>query len=412
MVNQYRVVLRNRRLSFLLFGDFVSKLGDGMLLVALPLLALRIHGGVSPATAISLTLTAPLLISLPLGLRVGLGRLRLDPRTVIVADCLLRTTAMTFLAALAFNRALSLPVLFIVLLLGSSLRAVAGASRRVLATEAVTESQRLGVNSVLGINDSTAVYIVGPSLGGILVVAVDPWLPLLLDGLSLVLLVIAVLAMPRTVGTAAEPAASPRSGWQAMRTAPGLWSLFFVVFAYNMLYGPVEVVLPLFVRDELGSSEAAYGYLLTVLGVGAVAGSFAAGFLGRFQPARVLTLLVLGWGGALALVATAPNVYVAGAGLALGGLLWAPFIPVMYTLVQSRVARSEHQSVLTFWGAGYNIAGPVGVLLGAPLIAFSGVRGAMIVSAVLNAALVLPALVAERRMAPASAQAVPVTEAR
>jgi MFS family permease len=409
-VSRYRSVLRNRRLSFLLFGDLVSKLGDGMQVVVLPLLALRIHGGVGEATAVSLVVVAPLLLSLPLGLTAGLGRLRTDPRTLIVADCLLRTVAMTSLSFLALAGALHLWLLFTLLLLGATLRSVSGAARRVLATESIGDEERLVVNSVLSTSDSTAVYILGPGLGGLLLVLSGPWLPLLLDGAGCALLVVAVLAMPRVGArdqgrTAADAPAA--SGWEAMRRAPGLWSLFFVVFAYNLLWGPVEVVLPLFVEHDLGSGEAFYGYLMTALGIGAVIGSFAAGFLDRFSHARALALLIVGWGGSLTLVAAAPNVYVAFAGIAVGGLVWAPFIPVMYTVVQNRIARAEHQAVLTFWGSGYNIAGPVGVLVGVPVIALIGTRGTMMLSAALTVALVVPALLAERRLTPAQSPPAP-----
>ncbi|MDT0444518.1 MFS transporter [Streptomyces johnsoniae] len=396
-MNPYRTVLHNRRLSFLLLGDFVSKLGDGMLLVALPLLALRIHEPLNEALVVSLVLAAPSLISLPLGIRVGLSRSRPDPKRVIAADCVLRALVFTGLGVLAAQDALSLWPLFIALLLGSALRAISGASRRVLATGMAGEQDRLAVNSVLGTNDSTSLYILGPSLAGVLVLWTGPWLPLLLDGLSFLVLAAALIGVPAAHrdGAAAE---QPRSGWQILRRTAGLWPLFSVAFAFNMLWGPVEVILPLFVQEDLGANEATYGFMMTALGVGAVAGSLGTAYLRKFPPGRVLTVLVVCWGLSLGLIAAAPEPVVAGFAIAIGGLVWAPFVPVMYTLLQDRLAQDDQQPVLTFWSAGYNTAGPVGVLCAAPLVALAGTRGGMFVSAALTIALVVPAVVAERRL--------------
>ena len=47
----YLQVLRTGRLAGVIAGDAVGKLGDGMLFVALPLLALQMHGSLRPAAA-------------------------------------------------------------------------------------------------------------------------------------------------------------------------------------------------------------------------------------------------------------------------------------------------------------------------------------------------------------------------
>ncbi|UED87495.1 MFS transporter [Streptomyces profundus] len=396
-MNPYRSVLRHRRLSLLLFGDFASKLGDGMLLVALPLLALDIHGPLSEALAVSLVLAAPTLLSLPIGLRVGLSRYRPDPKKVIAIDCLVRSTVLTTLSVLALREVLTLWPLFFAMLFGSVLRPIAGASRRLLATSMMDQKDRLAVNSVLGTNDSTAVYILGPSVAGILVVMTGSWLPMLLAGMSFLLLAGSLIGLPTPERTA--PAGGRvQSGWEILRRTAGLWPLFFVAFCFNLLWGPVEVILPLFVRQDLGGSEAAYGFLMTSLGVGAVVGSISAAYLRKYPPAQVLTWLIVSFGLSLGLLATAQQIPVAFVAIAFGGLVWAPFVPVMYTLIQSRVPEGDQQPVLTFWSSGYNLAGPLGVLCGAPLVALLGTRGGMYLSAALTVSLVVPAVVAGRKL--------------
>src|SRR5690242_13347118 len=86
----YWRVLRDYKVSTLLAGDVVSNVGDGMIITALPLLTLRIHGGVPAPLAISAVEASPYVLATILAFTIGLTRLRVPPRALIVADCLLR----------------------------------------------------------------------------------------------------------------------------------------------------------------------------------------------------------------------------------------------------------------------------------------------------------------------------------
>ena len=50
----YRDVLRNRHVAGLLLGDLLANAGTGMLIVAMPVQTLSIHGSVPKAIAIGL----------------------------------------------------------------------------------------------------------------------------------------------------------------------------------------------------------------------------------------------------------------------------------------------------------------------------------------------------------------------
>jgi MFS family permease len=55
----YREVLRNRHVAGLLLGDLLANVGTGMIIVALPVQTLSIHGNVPKAIAIGLVEAAP-----------------------------------------------------------------------------------------------------------------------------------------------------------------------------------------------------------------------------------------------------------------------------------------------------------------------------------------------------------------
>jgi hypothetical protein len=72
----------------------------------------------------------------------------------------------------------------------------------------------------------------------------------------------------------------------------------------------------------------------------------------------------------------------------LGGVIYAPFTPIMYTVVQSVLKPAEQQPVITLWGAGSTLAAPIGLALAGPLVQGVGTLGGLVVSAVLTIALV------------------------
>ena len=176
--------------------------------------------------------------------------------------------------------------------------------------------------------------------------------------------------------------------------------LALVVFLFDMFYGPVEVALPLLVTGELGGDGGAYGALWTCFGVGALVGALLTNQFRRVRPQLLLVAIIGGWGGCAAVVGAAPNLWVAGVALALGGAIYGPFLAVAYTLVQSLLRSEDQQPVFTLWGAMVTVAMPLGLAIGGPLVATAGARGGILASALITALLV-PAALRWLRPAPA-----------
>jgi MFS family permease len=363
-----------------------SQVGDGMIVVALPLETLRIRGGINPALAVALIEAAPYVLAVAASLVFGLGRRRFRPRRLLVTDCGLRFLVFTGLAAMAFAHTLQFGVLAIALFLGSGLRLLGASSRRLIATGMVDSGSRFAVNGLLGTSSSLAAYIIGPALGGLLVSTTSPAVVLLLDGISfLALLIIGLTAIhdETTESTNEETA-----GWRILRRVPTAAWLLAVVFFFNLFYMPVEVALPLLVRGPLHASGTALGVIWTGFGIGALIGALSTNQLRRLPHIAVLVAIIGGWAGCVVLLALAHSVAVAVIALAIGGLIYAPFTPVVYSLVQGALDPDQQQPVLTVWAAGSAVAAPIGLVLGGPLVQFIGIRGGLITSAVLTFALV------------------------
>jgi transmembrane secretion effector len=384
----YTAVLRDRRIAALLLGDLASLAGNGMVIVALPLLVLRIHHGVPAALAIAMVETSAYLLATILAFTLGLSRLRLPPRELLLADCVLRAVTFVPLGVLALLGRLNLWVLVAGLLIGSTFRLVGSSSRRLLATGMAGPEGMLAVNGLLGTGGNLALYVAGPVLGGLVAVAAGPGAALLADAALTVVLLVVTLAVVRR--SAPEPTGEtlPPSGLRILRRFPIAARLFVVVFFFNLFYMPVEITLPLLIQGPLHSDGAHLGLMWGAFGVGCLLGGLALNLLRRVPQGILLVAIVAGWALAMVVLSVAPTVTVAIVVFAVGGLIWAPFTPVAYSLVQASLTPAEQPPVVTLWAAGGAVAAPIGLALGGPLVQISGPRGALLVSAVLTLLLV------------------------
>jgi MFS family permease len=393
--SSYRAVLRHPPLLTLISGDAISKLGDGMTFVALPVLALDLHGATSPALAVSLVTTAPFVLPVLLSFAVGLGRRRFRPRRILLADCVLRGATFATLGIVVNAGALRLWPFAIALLLCSVLRTLASSSRRLAATAMVDATGRLAVNGLMGTTDSLASYVIGPALGGLITAFGHPGLILVVDGLTYVVLLVAVaVAVPADTpqdkpvsDESVAPVRPSQTGWAILRHTPAMTSLLAVTLLFNLFYGPAEVSIPLLATSSLHAGKAAIGVLWTGFGVGALLGAAATTLLRRVSGAPLLLAIVAGWAASMAALAAAPTLAFATVALAIGGLIYGPYTAVAYTILQEGLDPDQQQPVLTIWGAAIAVALPLGLGVGGPLVAAAGARGGLVVSAVLTASL-------------------------
>jgi MFS family permease len=404
----YRQVLRDRQVAGLLLGDLFANVGAGMLIVAMPVQTLSIHGGVPAAVAIGLVDAAPFVLSTFLALAIGLGRLRVPPRTLVIADCVLRSLTFATLGVLAVTEQLTLPLLIGGLFLGATFRMAGSSSRRLLATSIAGDSGRFAVNGLLGLSATFALYIVGPVLGGVIVASTSAGVALFFDACGALILLAAVLvSVPRATENrdALRRPRAHESGWRILRRRPVAARLLVVVFFFNFFYMPIEVVLPLYVRGTLGADAAGLGLMWGALGIGAFVGAALVNQLRNLPQRRVLIAIIGLWAMCPIALAFLDNLTLALIAFGLGGLVWAPFTPVAYSFLQSGLEPDEQQQVVTLWTTGSTVAAPLGLTVGGPLIVVAGTTGGLVLSGVLTVLLLPIAALAVLGRAPGSVTA-------
>ncbi|MFJ4171017.1 MFS transporter [Paenarthrobacter sp. NPDC089714] len=123
-----------------------------------------------------------------------------------------------------------------------------------------------------------------------------------------------------------------------LRTPWLLWTLIWACLSVLFLIGPIEVLLPFVVRDQLGGDSRMFGFLLAIMGVGsAVASLTTASFP---LPRRYLTVMVVTWGlGSLPVAAIGfiTEFWWLGAAMVVFGVTEGIGVVIWGTLLQRRV---------------------------------------------------------------------------
>ncbi|MGK5551810.1 MFS transporter [Actinomadura kijaniata] len=312
----------------------VSNVGDGVTLVAGPLLVARLTDDPLPIAGSVFVQQAPwLLFSLVSGVYAD----RLDRRRLIVGADLARTAALVALTVAIATGTASVPLVYAVFFLLGTGETVADTAASARLPQIVPAEALPVANARL-----TAAFVVGNQLlskplGAWLFVTAAA-LPFAFDAATF--LVAALLA------TAMRPTPPPEPGGPGERgLAEGVRRLWddvvlrtnvLALGAANVVLCAASAVLVLYARERLGVGESGYGVLLLMFGVGGVLGTALTGRL----PFRTATLLRAGLAvetathAGLAL-ATAP--WQAGAVFVVFGVNAMVWGAVSTGLVQSRV---------------------------------------------------------------------------
>jgi predicted MFS family arabinose efflux permease len=372
MKSPYGPVLSHPKLRRVLPGIVVSALGDAMAVVAVSWLALQLAppGGRGTWTALAVAAyTLPSAAGTVLFGRLLRGR---RPAQLAAWDATLRATALAAIPSAAAFGTLTIGLYVTLLGLSSLLHSWGSAGRYTLIAELLPKQHHVPANALMGIVAEFAT-IAGPPLAGLLIAWRGPLWVFAIDAATFVL-----LAMTYRIVLPPDAGAGERKPARMVLKGRGLLAL---TFAFFLFFGPVYVALPLLVADELHGSATLLGGLYTAFGAGALIGGVLAGYL-RHRPLWPTTIgIVVAFGVTMLPLGLGAPTWVAAAGLALGGAVWAPYMSTSMALLQGGTPVEDLPGVLAAYGSVMVIAVPVGTMLGGPLVAAVGARTTLLACA-------------------------------
>jgi len=260
----------------------LSNLGDGMTLVAGPLLAASLIRDPLLIAGLAFAQRLPwLLFALVSGALVD----RLDRKLLMAAVDFFRSAAVGFLGISVLLDFASLPLMYVVFFLVGTTETLFDTASVSVLPAVVREEDLAKANGRLYSAQIVANNMVGPSLGGLLFASAAA-LPFLLDAGTFA--AAAALILTLRGGFRARSAGSSegiRATTMRSEIAEGLswlWchrflrALAFTIGIMNLTFGAVFAVWVLFAQERLGLGPAGYGVLAASIPIGGVLGGLVA----------------------------------------------------------------------------------------------------------------------------------------
>jgi MFS family permease len=388
--------MRHRDFRLLWIGQTVSMIGDGTYYVAVAWLVYQDLGR-SPAAfaAVGVAWSLPQLLLL---LASGALSDRMDRRHLMIAGDLLRLVSILIIGVLTLTGNVTIPILLGLVVFYGSGQALFGPAFSSIIPSIVPEDVLVEANSVGQVVRPLAMTIIGPILGGLLLLLGTGW-AFIFDAISFGVSALCIALMharrPPDEGPHEPLIPQIKEGIGYVRSET--WILVALVSATVSLFcvwGPWETLMPLVITRDLSGSGVDLAFVFAAGGLGSVlVGVLAAqrGSLGR----RPITTMYLAW--ALGMLMTA--------GFGLITAVWqglfiafvaegsiSLLIVIWYTAIQRLVPDHYLGRVMSLdWMI--SIAGlPLSFAVVGPLANWIGTDETLILAGVLGAAVTIAAM--------------------
>jgi MFS family permease len=369
----------------------LSNLADGLVKIALPLVAVTLTDSPGLVAGVALAVTLPwLLFALPAGALAD----RVDRRIAMVTANVVRAAAVAVLAVAVVlgleSSAAAIWALYAVALLLGTAETVYDTCAQSILPQVVPRDRLPRANGRLLAAELTANEFVGPPLGGLLVAAgvaaafATPT-ALWVAAVGTLLLLRGGFAIPREEPTTlrADVAEGLRYLWRhrLLRTLAAMTGLFN--FATNATFA----VFVLYAVGPMDLTEVTYGLLFATIAAGSLIGALLADrFIRRLGRSRSLALGILGGAATVGIPALTTIPLVIAAAFLIGGLtgsLWnVVAVSLRQRITPDRILGRINSSYrLVAWGTrplGAAAGGLLGELLG--LRAVFGIAAALILA--------------------------------
>jgi MFS family permease len=370
---------RHREYRLLATSMAASLFASGLWLVAIVYQVIALGGGPSELSVVAAASAVGLLVSVLIG---GVAADRLPKRAVMVGVEAVRIVSVGIAGALAVTGALQLWHLAVIAFVVGAAEAFFYPAYSAILPTLLPPDELLAANGVEGTLRPIAQQALGPALAGVLVGAFVPGISLLLAAGIYALALIALIAMRAVPVAAATEARSSvladlAEGFRYLfRTGWLFATLAFATLYVLVLIGPIEVLLPFAVRDQVGGGASSFALVLAAFGIGGAIGSIVVS--SWRLPRRYLTAMILLWGAGaapLVLLGITRQLWVMAAATFVVGFTGAVAMVIWGTLLQrrvpphllGRVSSLDFFVSLALMPVSMALAGPVGEWLGIPM---------------------------------------------
>lgn len=357
--------VHNFRLYFA--GQVVSVSGTWMQRVAQSWLVLELTGSGAAVGALTAVQFLPILLFASTG---GVFADRMDKRRLLYVTQSMASLIALTLAVLVLTETVELWMVFALALALGVVGSFDNPARQSFVMEMVGRTRlanAVALNSVL-VNSAR---IIGPAVGGVLIVTVGIGFCFLINSGTYLVFIAAIAAMRGEDIDRPEP--EPRERGQLrgalryVRGLPVISSILIMSAVIGLFAYEFEVVLPLLARFTFGGDADTFGTMFAFMGFGAVIGGL---YVATRQetPPRLVMFTAYGFGLAIAATALAPFLWLSYMSLVVVGMTSTAFLTSSNSVLQLRSAPQMRGRVVGLRATAILGARPVG----APIVGWVG----------------------------------------
>ncbi len=320
---------RNYRLFFL--GQGISLIGSWMTQIATIWLVYHLTKSPLLLGVVGFASQIPSFVLSPFG---GVFVDRFSRHRILIGTQILSMIQSLALAVLALSGVIQIWHIIVLSLFQGLITAFDSPARQAFVTEMVEKKEDLA--NAIAINSTmfNGARLIGPAVGGLLIASVGAAYCFLIDGLSYIAVIAALLAMrikPKTINiTTQNPLQRIKEGFVYAFGFPPIRAILLLLALVSLMGMQYTVLVPIFAEKILHGGPETLGFLMAASGVGALAGgtylatrksilgigkliAFAPGILGtglialslsRVLPLSLLTMLLIGFGTILQIAAS------------------------------------------------------------------------------------------------------------
>ncbi len=373
----------------------VSLLGNGIYFVAVAWEAYSLSNAPTALSVVGVAWTLPTVLLLLVG---GALSDRVERRRLLLCASLVEAGAIGAIGGLAVAGDLRLWMLLVLVAVYGAAEAFFNPAFEAIVPSLVRAEELAAATALDQFVRPLALQILGPALGGVLVALSGTGVAFLVDAATFLVSVCTLLAM-RGAGAGKAPARSARAalgeiaeGFRFVRANPWLWgTLSAASLSLLAFFGPVQVLLPYLVKNELHGGGGMFGAIRAAAGLGSIVTAFVIAQSGL--PRRCVTFMFAAWAAESLLLigfAVASGAWIfavislaSGAFAAAGNIVWGT---LMKTLVPNellgRVSSFDWLVSIGLIPLSFAITGPLAQALGVrtTLLAAGGLSAAAMIA--------------------------------
>jgi MFS family permease len=354
---------RNYRLFF--SGQLVSLIGTWMQQIALSWLVYRMTNS-----------------ALMLGLVGFVGQIPtflFSPFAGVLVDRFNKHKILIFTQTCAMMQAFIIVIListgsinvFYILLLNAFLGIVNSfdaPTRQSFVVEMIENKEDLGNAIALNSMMFNSARLIGPSIAGLLIAAVGESMCFLINGISYIAVIIALLLMKinykKAVHKQKQIVQELKEGWNYTRNFKPIKYLLLLLGLVSLMGTPYVVLMPVFARETLHGGPHTLGFLVGSIGVGAFfGGMLLASRKNVIGLGKIIMRAAFFFGVTLILFSFSKNIFLSMILLLIAGFAMMIQMASSNTIIQTIVEDSKRGRVMSFYTMSFMGTMPIGSLL-------------------------------------------------